>query len=401
MVEDFTSPRPSRHPKSGMSSSARHSASSIAFPSRMGASTRGITLGSPHSSVRLHTSVWAESPPPPALRRGSADSSKQCLEGFCATAGTFLPPTKGSNRGSTSVGHRARLFQPLLPRTKKRRWPETHTGPASPEPLPLQREVQDADVEDDHSGRGLVRHYRPEGCLFSHPGHPAAQEVPLVCLWREGLPIQGPSLWPGLDAVNIHKVHGCCAGPFEVPGHSRAELLGRLALSGPLQGVSESSQRYRPPSHSFSWPQNERQEEYSLPFSANCIFGGSLGFRSDAGPSGSCPDFQFRSMSDPLQARPSCLSEYLPQVARPRGSGLPCAAPRVAPLEAAPLVDESAEDPPHGTSYSPNQGVAQLLSCPLKMARPHFSPESSQNGCDSLSPYDYDGRINDRLGHSL
>ncbi len=73
---------------------------------------------------------------------------------------------------------------------------------------------------------GLVRHYRPEGCLFSHPGRPAAQEVPLVCHWMEGLPIQGPSLWPGLGAENIHEVHGCCAGPFEVPGHSRAELLG-------------------------------------------------------------------------------------------------------------------------------------------------------------------------------
>ncbi len=106
-------------------------------------------------------------------------------------------------------------------------------------------------------------------------------------------------------------------------------------------------------------------------------------------------------MSGPLQARPSCLSEYLPQVARPHGSGHPCAAPRVAPHEAVPLVDESAEDPPHSTSYSPNQGVAQLLSCPLKMARPHFSPEWSQNGSDSPSPYDYDGRIDDRLGHNL
>ncbi len=160
----------------------------------MGTSTRGIALGSPHSSVRLHTSVWAESPP---LRRGSADSNKQCLEGLCATAGTFLPPNTGSNRGSTSVGHRARLFQPLIPRTKKRWWPETQSGPASHEPLPLQREVQDVDIEDYHvpdSGRGLVRHYRPEGCLFSHPGRPAAQEFPSVCLWREGLPIQGPSL---------------------------------------------------------------------------------------------------------------------------------------------------------------------------------------------------------------
>ncbi len=62
VVEDVTSPRPSRHPKSDMSSSAPHSASSIAFLSRMEASTRGIALGSPHSSVWLHTSVWVESP---------------------------------------------------------------------------------------------------------------------------------------------------------------------------------------------------------------------------------------------------------------------------------------------------------------------------------------------------
>ncbi len=37
------------------------------------------------------------------------------------------------------------------------------------------------------------------------------------------------------------------------------------------------------------------------------------------------------------------LSKYLPQVARPHGSGLPCVAPRVASHEAVPLVDERAE----------------------------------------------------------
>ncbi len=172
------------------------------------------------------------------------------------------------------------FFQPLLPCTKKGRRPETHSVSASPEPFPLQREVQDADDEDNHvsdSRRGLVCHYRPKGCIFSHP-------------------IQGPSLRPGLGTENVHEVHGYCTGPLEVPRHSCAELLGRLAHSGPLQGVSESSQRYRSLPHSFSWPQNERQEECSLPLSANCIFGGSLGLHSDAGPFGSCPDFQFYSM---------------------------------------------------------------------------------------------------------
>ncbi len=291
------------------------------------------------------------------LYRSSADSSKQRLEGFCATTGTFLLPTERSDRGNTSVGHRTRVLQPLLPCSKKERRPKTHSGSAASEPFPLQREIQNADDENNHvsdSRRGLVCYYRPKGrskgCILSHPGRPAIQEVPSVCLWREGLPIQGPCLGP----ENVHEVHGCCTGPLEVPGHSCSELLRRLAHSGPFQGVSEPSQRYHSPPHSFSWPQNERQEKCSLPLSANCVFGVSLGFRSDAGPFGSCLDIQFYSMSGPFQARPSCLSEYLPQVARPHGSGLPCVAPRVASPEAVPLVDERAEIIPHDTSHLPN-----------------------------------------------
>ncbi len=98
----------------------------------------------------------------------------------------------------------------------------TYSRPASSEPLPLQREVQDVDVEDysvsDSSGR-LVCHYRPEICLFSYSSRSAVQEVPLVHLWREGLPIQGSSLWRGLGSEDVHKVHGRCPGPLEAPGH--------------------------------------------------------------------------------------------------------------------------------------------------------------------------------------
>ncbi len=107
VVEGAAASRPSRHPISGMSSLARHSASSIAFLSWMEASTGGIAVGSPHNSVQLHTSVWEKSPP---LRRGSSDSSKQHLQGLCSTTGTFLLPTERSNRGSTAVGHRTRVL---------------------------------------------------------------------------------------------------------------------------------------------------------------------------------------------------------------------------------------------------------------------------------------------------
>ncbi len=63
-VEGAAASRPSRHPISGMSSLTRHSDSSVTLPSRMGASTGGIAVGSQHFSNQLHSSVWKKSPPP-------------------------------------------------------------------------------------------------------------------------------------------------------------------------------------------------------------------------------------------------------------------------------------------------------------------------------------------------
>ncbi len=236
---------------------------------------------------------------------------------------------------------------------------------------------------------------------ISHPGCSKTQEIPSVRLWREGLPIQGPALRPGFGPEDIYQMHGCCTGPFEAPGHPCTELSERLAHSGSLQGASESSQGYRSRPHPFSWPQDEHQEECAPPISTNRISRSSFGFRSDAGPFGSCPNTSFYSMFGPLQARPSCLCRYLPQAVGPYGSSLPCVAPRAASHEAIPLVDEGAEVTPHCTSYSPYQSVAQLLSTPVNLARPRLSPERGENGCDPPSPYDHDGRIDDRLGRGL
>ncbi len=218
---------------------------------------------------------------------------------------------------------------------------------------------------------------------------------------REGLPIQGSALRPSFGPEDIYQMHGCCTGPFEAPGHPCTELSGRLAHSGSLQGASELSQGYRSRPHPFSWPQDERQGECAPPISTNCISRRSFGFRSDAGPFGSCPDTSFYSMFGPLQARPSCLCRYLPQAVGAYGSSLPCVASRAASHEAIPLVDEGAQVTPHCTSYSPCQSVAQLLSTPVNVARPRLSPERGENGCDPPSPYDHDGRINDRLGRGL
>ncbi len=75
----------------------------------------------------------------PLLLSNSPDSRKQRLEGFCATSGTSSLLLKGPE---------TRLFHSLLSCTQEGRRSTTHSGPVSSEPLPLQREVQDVDVED-------------------------------------------------------------------------------------------------------------------------------------------------------------------------------------------------------------------------------------------------------------
>ncbi len=166
----------------------------------------------------------------------------------------------------------------------------THSRSASSEPLPLQRDIMSqirvgdwfvsVDLKDAYFHIQVVRRHR---------------KVPSVRFWREGLSIQSSSLWPGFGTEDVHEMHGCYPGPVEAPGHSCTQLPGRSAHSGPLQRVSELSQGWLP--RSCSWPPNKHREGWYLPFSTNCVFGSSLGFRSDAGPSGSCPDFQSQYMA--------------------------------------------------------------------------------------------------------
>ncbi len=55
-------------------------------------------------------------------------------------------------------------------------------------------------------------------CVFSHPGCSETQEVPSVCLWREGLPIQGPALWPGLAPRKFTKCMNAALAPLRLQG---------------------------------------------------------------------------------------------------------------------------------------------------------------------------------------
>ncbi len=110
---------------------------------------------------------------------------------------------------------------------------------------------------------------------------------------------------------------------------------------------------------------------------------GSLGFRSDAGPSGSCPDFQPQRMLGPLQARPSCLCEHLLQALGPYGRSLHGAAPGAASYGAVPLVDETFKVllVDRTSLLLIKVSKKQLLPRPFNMAGPPLSSERGQYMC--------------------
>ncbi len=339
----------------------------------------------------------------PPFRRGSPDSSKQRRQGFCSTTGTFLPPAERSNRGSTADGSRTRFLQPLLPRSKEGRRLEAYPGSTAFESFPLQREVQNADDENHHvsgSGGRLVCHHRPEGCVFSHPGRSQTQEIPSVRLWREGLPIQGSALRPGFGPEDIYQMHGCCTGPFEAPGHPCTELSGRLAHSGSLQGASESSQDIvLGHIHSLGLRMNAKKSVL-LP-SQRTVF---LGVRLDS------VQMQARLAPARIPVFTACLARFKLDHHVSVGTcrrllGLMAAASPVLPLgllHMRPFLWWMKELRLHPTVPATRLVRVSRSCCRhLLMWRDPSSPERGENGCDPPSPYDHDGRINDRLGRGL
>ncbi len=55
-----------------------------------------------------------------------------------------------------------------------------------------------------------------------------AQEVPSVCFWRKGLPVQGSSLWHGLGAEDFHKCMDAALAPLS-PSSIPAEVQETIA----------------------------------------------------------------------------------------------------------------------------------------------------------------------------
>ncbi len=234
---------------------------------------------------------------------------------------------------------------------------------------------------------------------ISHPGRSKTQEVSSVCLWREGLPIQGPALRPGLAPRTFTKCMDAALAPLRLQGIRVLNYLDDwIILAHSRELVSRHRDIVLGHIHSLGLRMNAKKGVLLL--SQRTVF---LGVRLDS------VQMQAHLAPARIPVLTACLARFklghhVSVGTCRRLLGLMAAASPVLPTashEAIPLVDEGAEVTPHCTSYSPYQGVARLLSTPFNVARPRLSPERAENGCDPPSPYDHDGHINDRLGCGL
>ncbi len=232
-----------------------------------------------------YTLQFGEKSPP--LRRASPDSSKQRLQGFCSTTGTFLPPTERSNRGNTAVGSRTRVLQPLLPRSKEGRRLEAYSGSTAFEFFPLQREVQDADDENHHvsgPGGGLVCHHDLKDAYFHIQVVQRHRRLLRFAFGGKAYQYKVLPFGLALAPRTFTKCMDAALAPLRLQGTRVLNYLDDWLI---LANSRELVSRHRDIvlGHiPFYWPQDERQEECAPPFSANRVSRGSFGFRSDAGP---------------------------------------------------------------------------------------------------------------------
>ncbi len=212
VVEGAAASRPSRHPISGMSSFARYSASSIAFHSRMGASTGGIAwvLRTIRSGYTLQ---FGRNPPrfdgvqlTVVNSASKASVLQQELSSLLQKGAIEEIPQSDIERGFFShyflVPKRDGGLRPIL---------DLRRLNFSLYKKKFKILMMKTIMSQIQGGDWFVT---IDLCVFPHPGRSATQEVLSVCLWREGLPIQGPALRPGLGAENVHEMHGCCTGPI-------------------------------------------------------------------------------------------------------------------------------------------------------------------------------------------
>ncbi len=298
--------RSEQGPRVGIPLDTFHSATSVGLPQYLEGPAGSVALDSLYDPVRLHTPICSQPLQRVLLTAVNSASEASVLQQE-VTSLLKRVIEEVSLFGSTQW-----LLQPVNSSSEEGWWFASYTRSAQAELLPLQREIQDVDVQE-HSFPGprvgLVRYGRPEGCLLPHPGSLEAQEVPQVRLRGKGLPVQGSSLWANSGPMDVHQVYGCSSGPAEAPGHPYPQLPGQLAYFSKLQGASDSSEGLSPSPPSRAWP----LAEWS--FQPSRIF-----FWESVWTQPRCRPVWHSVVQGPLQARSAHVSGQAP---RPHGGSFP------------------------------------------------------------------------------
>ncbi len=188
-----------------------------------------VSLAHAHNSTWLHDSVrQATSQVQRRSRDLGGSSERSCLA-----------------RAGPSSRDEAGVLQPLLHRTQERRWSSTNPESASLEPGPAQAPVQDVDAQAHdqvHPAPGLVCSDRPEGCLLSCFDPSTTQTVPMVCVRRSGMAVQGPPLRALPVSPCLHEGRRGRPCPVTGSGRQDPQLSRRLAHSGPVPRTVVRSQ---------------------------------------------------------------------------------------------------------------------------------------------------------------
>ncbi len=194
----------------------------------------------------------------------SVEQGCPCLA--CRSRG---PTGEGRDRTGPSSRDEVRVLQPLLNRTKERRWVTTNLGPARSEPGPSQAPVQDVDAETHLSMRPslrLVCSDRPEGRLLPCLDPPSTQTISPLCVRRASIPVQGPPLRAIPVASCLHQ--GRRGSPCTAKGsrHSHSQLPRRLAHPGSVLSTVVRTQGYGAQSPQPVGASGQPGKEQTLPY---------------------------------------------------------------------------------------------------------------------------------------
>ncbi len=249
-----------------------------------------VSLAHAHNSTRLRDSVRQATS---QVQRRSRDVGGS-PEHPCLARGDCYPPGKGRNRAGPSSREEAGVLQPLLHRTQETWWPSTNPGSASFEPGFTQAPIQDADAQAHyqmHPAPGLVFSDRHEGCLLPCFDPSGTQTVPMVCVRRSGIAVQGPPLRALPVSPCVHEDRR--RRPYPVTGGrcQDPQLPRRLAYPSPIQRAVGRSQGLGAPALQPVGASGQLGKEQALPCAENLFSrcGVRLGEYDGTPHGGTCP----------------------------------------------------------------------------------------------------------------